>query len=431
MANMGVMVGVPHLARTIEPKQLKSTALDTGDAYDEARRQALDFARGNIRLPGTRELDPVVILQVVDADGKVLFTQGEPERRQVVDAGSVWLVHSIISDCTSRFIIWGCGGSNNDLGLDAFVDGVRIPGGAKTGTQQGPKNAVDTLETWMNGYSRYAATALWVGNATNELVRDGPAADYAAANTTVKLFKNWMGEYHSYLKRNGVFDAPANFDALRPKNVTQREIESPTTEHGMPGGCDQKVTAWVRTDVTYAPECEEKEIDTRNGLLASDQTPSQYRAMRKFVKLPTLKPELAVELAKEKNIAIAPTERSTGQVAVSISSPTNGKTVTGRTQVVGSVKTSQLVSWKVEIGEGAGPTAWKQIGAGNNNVSDAVLGQFDTKDFKDGVYTIRLTADDKVIRNLQVTVSINVRRGGGGALPTSPPAGATPTSTPP
>ncbi|MCK6564154.1 MAG: transglycosylase domain-containing protein [Dehalococcoidia bacterium] len=187
IANMGVMVGVPHLARVVELKSLRSTALDEGEAYDLARKQALDFARGHIRIPGTRELDPVVVLQVKGPNGEVLFTQGEPERKQVVDAGSVWLLHSIMSDCTARFIIWGCGGSNNDLALDSFMDnGVRIPTGVKTGTQQGPKSAADTLATWMNGYSRYAATAVWFGNATKELVRDGPGANYAAANTTVR-----------------------------------------------------------------------------------------------------------------------------------------------------------------------------------------------------------------------------------------------------
>ena len=66
--------------------------------------------------------------------------------------------------------------------------------GIKTGTQQGPLDAADTLETWMNGYSRHAATAVWVGNATNELVIDGLlTGEYAAARTTLWLFKNWMG----------------------------------------------------------------------------------------------------------------------------------------------------------------------------------------------------------------------------------------------
>ncbi len=440
IANMGVMVGVPHLAEYVELNSLRSTALDKGDAYDLAKKQALDFARGHIRIQGTRELDPVVILQVQGPNGEVLFTQGEPERKQVVDAGSVWLLHSIMSDCTARFIIWGCGGSNNDLALDSFMDnGVKIPTGIKTGTQQGPKSAADTLATWMNGYSRYAATAVWFGNATKELIRDGPGANYASANTTVRFFKNWMGWYHSYLRGKGVFDTPAGFDSLRPRNVAQQSFATPATDRGLSGGCDQKVVSWVRTDVEYASECEEKEIDTRNGLLASDQTPAQFREKRKFVKLPSLKPELAAELVKEmkdKNIPIAPTEKSSGQTAIAINNLTNGKTISGVTQVVGSIQTSQLKSWKLEIGAGSNPTEWKQIGGGNNPVSNAIIGVIDTNSLANGVYTVRLTAEDAILKTLKLSVTINVKKGAGAPTATVPPGGIpwpgwTPSATPP
>ncbi|MCL4231276.1 MAG: transglycosylase domain-containing protein [Dehalococcoidia bacterium] len=439
IANMGVMVGVPHLARVVELKSLRSTALDEGEAYDLARKQALDFARGHIRIPGTRELDPVVVLQVKGPNGEVLFTQGEPERKEVVNPGSVWLLHSIMSDCTARFIIWGCGGSNNDLALDSFMDnGARIPTGVKTGTQQGPKSAADTLATWMNGYSRYAATAVWFGNATKELVRDGPGANYAAANTTVRFFKNWTGWYHSYLRDKGVFETPAGFDSLRPKNVAQQQFSTPATDRGLSGGCDQKVVSWVRTDVTYGSDCEEKEIDTRNGLLASDQTPAQFREKRKFVKLPSLKPELATELVKEmkeKNIPIAPTEKSTGQTALAISNLTNGKTVSGVVQVVGSVQTSQLKSWKLEIGAGSNPSEWKQIGGGNNPVSNAIIGVIDTNSLQNGVYTVRLTAEDAILKTLKISVTINVKKGPATPSPTTqsggiPWPGWTPSATP-
>ena len=82
---------------------------------------------------------------VIDADGEIIFTQGEPETRQVVDAGSVWLLDSIMMDCQARWIIWGCGTSNTDLRLDSFMsDGQLIPTGVKTGTQQGPLNPNDT-----------------------------------------------------------------------------------------------------------------------------------------------------------------------------------------------------------------------------------------------------------------------------------------------
>ena len=54
-------------------------------------RRRLDFARGNIRIPGTRDLDPVVVLQVRDSTGKVLYdhdTANDLKKEQVVNAGS-------------------------------------------------------------------------------------------------------------------------------------------------------------------------------------------------------------------------------------------------------------------------------------------------------------------------------------------------------
>lgn len=441
IANMGVMVGVPSLAKTVPLKDLKSTAVDTGTDYDLAVSQKFQFSRGNIRIPGTRELDPIVVLQVRDVDGNILWTQGEPERKQVVDAGSVWLLHSIMSDCTARFVIWGCGSSNNDNALDFFLDGTKIPGGIKTGTQQGPKSAVDTLATWMNGYSRYAATSVWVGNADKSLVRDGPSANYASANTTIHLFKNWMGEYHAYLQRRKVLSTLEGFTSLQPKNVAQRAFQSPTTERGLPGGCDQMVTAWVRTDVNYESECETREIDSRNGFLASDLTPAQFRVTKKFVKLPGFKADLAIILAKERNIPIAPTEKSNGSLAVELKNISNGKTIGVDTPVVGSVQLPTSSAWKLELGAGANPADWKLIGEGPANI-DGVLGVISVSGLADGVYTVRLTATG----GISTQVTINIKKGapgpGGSATGTpgtrgtpgtpvrTPFPGLTPTRTP-
>ena len=439
-ANMGEMVGVPHLATYLDPSTLKGTFTDNNDDFVLALEQKRQFSLGHIRLPGTRELDPIVVKEIRDKDGNVIFTQGEPERRQVVNAGSVWMLHSIMSDCTARFIIWGCGASNDDLRLDFFLagEGTLVPAGVKTGTQQGPLSAVDTLETWTNGYSRYAATALWVGNATNELVRDGPAANYAAANTTVRLYKNWMGTYHAELKARGVFETPDGFASKRPGNVVQREFETPATDRTLsrdgkpPGGCEQKVVTWVRTDVKYESECEEKEIDIRNGLLASEQTPSPFKAMRKFRKLPDLRPDLAAPLAKAfqgvKIIPIAPTDKSTGKAAVEITNLTNGKTIDKDTTVVGSVQLPSLKSWRLEIGKGSNPTEWTELGKGTAQVSGGELGKIKVKDFEPGVYTVRLVAEGSSAGDLSTHVTINIAEE---ATPTPMPSPSpTPTPTP-
>lgn len=423
IANMGVMVGVPHYAEEVKLEDLRSLALDEGIQYDRAWQQRSDFTKGHIRIPGTRELDPVVILEIRSIEGEILFTQGEPETRQTVDAGSVWMLHSIMSDCTARYIIWGCGGSNDDLRLDFHLDGSKVPSGVKTGTQQGPTSAVDTLEVWTNGYSRYAATAVWVGNSDNSLVLDGPAANFAAAHTVLWLYKNWMGEYHRYLRDDrGVFSEPAGFDDLRPPNVALVSFTTPITSDGNSGGCAQAVGSWVRNDVSYQAPCEEAEIDVRNGLLASDQTPSQFREMRKFVPPPELKPELAEPLARQllavtngaKHIPIKPTEFSTGQPAVDIISPANGATVRRDTDVVGTAASGNLKSWVLELGEGASPAEWAEIGGGDAALTNAILGRINVAGMEDGVYTIRLVAKDALLGDLMISRIINIRAGGPG-----------------
>ncbi len=263
IANMGTMVGVPTLAQTLDPKSLLSLSKAKGSDYDLAVQQKQQFQLGMTRLPGSRQLDPVTVLEVRSIDGKVLYKEGADLQKQpVVDAANAWMVYSIQSDCTARFIIWPCGSSNDDNMLDAFMpDGTKIPMGIKTGTQQGFLSANDTLATWMNGYTRYAATAVWVGNADKSLVHDGAAYGYASADTTIRLFKHWMSQYHQDLKDRGVFTgAPAGFDEIKPSYVALKPYQSATTEHGMPGGCSQMVTTWERTDISYPGDCQGKGV---------------------------------------------------------------------------------------------------------------------------------------------------------------------------
>lgn len=421
IANMGEMVGLPtYGTQTIDIADMRSLALDVGTEYDRALQQRNDFAHGYLRLPGTRELDPVVILEIRDIEGNVVYTAPPPERKQVVDAGSVWLLHSIMSDCNARFIIWGCGSSNDDYTLDWFLDGQKFPAGVKTGTQQGFTSVADTLEVWTNGYSRYAATAVWVGNADNTNVNDGPGWNYAAAHTVLRLYKHWMSGYHRYLRDDRhLFTEPEGFDDLQPPNVRLGGLKTAVTDDGHGGGCDQVVSSWIRTDVTYEDPCEGAEIDTRNGLLAGDQTPSQFREEREFVKLPDLKPDLARKLAEAFNgggkvIPVKPTEVSNGQPAVDLVSPPSGSTIEKDTDVVGTAGSANLRSWSLEFGPGSNPEEWTEIAAGDSAVTNSVLGRFKLDGLEDGVYTIRLTANDALLGDLRISVVVNVRPKGGG-----------------
>lgn len=417
IANMGVMVGVPHHAVTVAPESLNNTAFDEGVDYENALQQKLDFQRGHLRLPGTRPLDPVVVLEVRDINDRVIFRHEGPQRIRMVDAGSVWLLHSIMSDCTARFVIWGCGTDNDDLRLDTFVNGEKLVTGIKTGTQQGPLDAADTLETWMNGYSRHAATAVWVGNATNELVIDGAGGEYASARTTLWLFKNWMGDYHSYLLEEDHVEALEDFEELQPENVEFTRFNTPATDRDLAGGgCEQVVEAWVRKDVEYEEPCEPAIIDTRNGLLASSKTPTLYRQIQRFVKLPEWEADAAITLVEEPPenfdvfIPLMPEENSEGLRAVAIVAPFRSSSVGVGTDVVGSVNVGRLTEWLLEAGAGANPGEddWVLLASGEENVTNEVLGRINLEEFSPRVYTLRLTARQGLLAPQRETILVNV-----------------------
>ena len=156
------------------------------------------------------------------------------------------------------------------------------------------------------------------------------------------------------------------------------------TDRGLKGGCDQRVSGWVRTDVKYASQCEEKEIDTRNGFLAG-RTRRPVPGNAEIRQAPVGQPELARELARSRGIPIAPTERSTGQSPLQITNLSNGKTVNATTPVVGSVALASAGAWTLELGKSASPSEWTTIGSGSGN-SEGQLGTIDINAVETGVH---------------------------------------------
>lgn len=321
IANMGEMVGTPSLATGLDVNAMRSMSRAEGQDYDDAVRQSWRFQRGDIRLPGTRTLDPIVILEVSDRHGNVLFTQGKPERQRVVNAGSVWLLHTIMADCNARFIVWPCGKANLDLALDfTLSDGRTVPAGVQFGRMPFPPDRSRTLEVWMTGYSRSAATVAWLGNYDNGPVNDGPRYSYASSSAVVRLWKTWMGMYHDDLIARGNTAATKQFEDLRPGNVTFGPFRTTTTDRDVKPApsdafsalCEQVVEGWFRTDVQYSSECESIDVDTRDGSRASPATPPAFRALRKFRSLPDLLPASARSLAEVLGIPVVPFRKGEG-----------------------------------------------------------------------------------------------------------------------
>jgi len=127
-ANAGVMIGEP-----VPPQDLK---------------------------PGFRELNPVAILKVEDAQGNVIYEYTEPQRREVIRPQLAYLITSILSDNNARV---GTFGPNNVINLGPNV-------AVKTGT------TTDYRDAWTIGYTPQVVTGVWVGNSDNTPMKSLPGS---------------------------------------------------------------------------------------------------------------------------------------------------------------------------------------------------------------------------------------------------------------
>ncbi|MBE9061400.1 putative Ig domain-containing protein [cf. Phormidesmis sp. LEGE 11477] len=94
--------------------------------------------------------------------------------------------------------------------------------------------------------------------------------------------------------------------------------------------------------------------------------------------------ETILEVRDFSNSGIAPT--------VSLD-PLTGQTLTGPTDILGSVQDDNLVAYTLSLAR-LGSTDFREIYRGTNTVDDGDLGQLDTSLFQNDSYTLRLTAED-------------------------------------
>jgi RHS repeat-associated protein len=96
--------------------------------------------------------------------------------------------------------------------------------------------------------------------------------------------------------------------------------------------------------------------------------------------------------------------------SISIQSPKNYETISGITNITGSINDLNISSWKLEYGEGDYPNTFTELVSGTSNVSNQVLYSWDTSDLiENRTYTIKLTAYDSAgnerVNSIKVTKS--------------------------
>ncbi len=359
---------------------------------------------------GNRKLDPVSILQVSRAGGEVLYPKTEDHRvkvqeERVVDAQHAYMITSILSDPSAFCITYGCGALS-----------IGRPWGVKTGTSEPFENSRAIGETWTYGYTPDLVAGVWAGNSDNS-----PVHNITSTSISYRAVRDFMQE--------ALVDTPSS-DFERPPGLSTVDTCTPS---GLKANdaCGRKVKNLL-PDST-APKKEDDwwkkvKVDIRDGLLATELTPSQFVQERFGLAIPDSVTGFArtqsEEWAKFLNAGVAPTERSTGQAPVRIDAPKNGARVKDIVTITGKADSEDFVAYRIEFGAGNPPLEGKPILRSETRQAGGGLGLWNTDGLPDGMYTLRIVLEDKKRGELSTYVVVSI--GASGNIRVSPTFTPTP-----
>jgi len=334
--------------------------------------------------PGYRQLDPVSILRVEDANGQVLHEYLQPEARNVILADGrelspqeAFLLTHVLSDNNARAPVFG---SNSALRLSR-------PAAAKTGT------TTDWRDVWTVGYTPQIVTGVWVGNNDNAPM-EGLSSSRGAGPVWHEVMERIYKEGHAERLLGQVVE---NF--ARPPGLTNVQVCAVSgllpNEH-----CPNRVNALFieGTEPTeYCSVHRVERVNRQSGKLATACTPPELVEERVYEVYP---PE-AADWVRQEGIPQPPTQRDEiygcspegGEVV--LLDPSLGSHVKGVVSILGNARSGDFAFYRLEFGEGLNPSAWSQIGGDHyNQVDNNVLEFWDVRGLQDGLYTVQLTVVD-------------------------------------
>lgn len=105
-------------------------------------------------------------------------------------------------------------------------------------------------------------------------------------------------------------------------------------------------------------------------------------------------------------------EGDTSPPALDISSPADASTVSGLVDVIGTISDETLMSYVLEIGEGASPSSWIELASGGyvEMVGD-IIALWDTTAQTNGLHTLRLVATDEFSHTVQDAITVSILNG--------------------
>lgn len=327
---------------------------------------------------GYRQLNPVSILRIEDANGEILWeysgARGSFDRRSVLEPGMAYMISDILSDNDARI--------SNSFPRGNALELSDRPAAAKTGTSD------DFRDSWTIGYTPQYTFGVWVGNNDNSGMSDvtgltgaapiwNAVMEYAHARDELPV-EVW--ETPPTIVRQDV----CRLSGLLPNGncPVVSEIFYYNPQRGIDYRPNQVDPYWVSL-----------RVNTCNNTLAVSTSPDECVTERQYFQYPDELYDWALDTGQ----TLPPTEYDTVSNTplfspVAIVEPTLLQHVRATVPIRGNVRDEAIDYYFVEVGAGSNPNSWLQIGeTRQTSGANIILENWDTSTVEDGLYTLRLT----------------------------------------
>lgn len=357
---------------------------------------------------GHRELDPVAVLEIRDAEGRLLYewsATGEPERNSVARPAQVYQITHILSDNNARALLYG---SDSPLALDR-------PAAAKTGTAGDPGRDDVRRDFWTMGYTPQLAVGVWVGNAD-----ESPMAGGSSVQTAGVIWNRFMVAAH-------LGDAPQPF--AEPDGIHRAEVYAPAVNPFVGAGQSaidlQNPCAALQQElfvsIRVAPSvdnsiCFEVDVDRRTLQRATVETPEEFILPGVWLEPPTvarrgataLDPVVVDWLRRNRVAYLQPGTVEEADAPVRLDSPIDAAVIQrGNLLITGRAFSSELISWTLSARR-LGTDEVITIATDDRGVDAGVLARWDSAEISGGVYQLRLEVVDAYLGSISDEVMIAV-----------------------
>ncbi len=313
-----------------------------------------------------RYIKPYTIARIEDGRSNLLYEHVLPTaaEAQVVSEEDAYLLSSILSDNNARQPEFGV---NNLL----QIPGHRVA--VKTGTSG--SSASDVRDGWTIGYTPHVATAVWVGNTSNQPIGQGQSGYQLAA----PIWNSYMSQFHAdkqpldFVRPPGIIDAEICAESgTRPGPDCQGRIIEQFAGDRPPLSADQdflqKVSIDLWTNLRANDKCSDAVYDANffqllvsggadviareraNAQRWLEQTSGgQFWAAQRSIPIPlTLPPEQECD-------------NNTPRPEVVISQPQNNDEISDNVEIHGTVKGPNFAGYIVDWGISHDPGGWGSV----------------------------------------------------------------------